>query len=309
MIEFSEVDVTPELAEQWLAHSEVNRPSRRRKVAEFARDMTAGHWMPTAESVKFNTRERMIDGKHRCLAVIASGVTVRMVIARNVEDAAQRVMDSGSARTPADTLHIEGHASAATLAAVARRVVALQRGQNVKALMTGITKSEIYDFVASHPEVKDAIEIAVRYSKLLAPMPSSTIGVAAYLIAEVNGYDVADEFFNAAAEKVGLSAGDPVLAMCNCFAEYFRLRRAMPQQGQLSVIIRCFNTRVRGRPLRQVKVYSPVRGSGEKFSGGMVPIPRVMRVVSEVENEVEAEVDAEVEAVENEVEDGIEHVT
>ena len=73
------------------------------------------------------------------------------------------------------------------------------------------------------------------------------------------------EFWIDAAEKVGLVAGDPVIALTNRFAEARRNRERMATDVQLSAIYRAWNARRAGQPLRMLKTRSP--------SGGLVPIP------------------------------------
>jgi hypothetical protein len=274
-IEYSEVDVTPELAETWLARSAVNRRPRPRKVAEYARDMVAGHWLLTAEPIKFNSADQMIDGQHRCRAIVASGVTVRMTIARNVEDTTQRVMDSGASRTAADNLQIEGQPYPGVLATLARRLVALERSPHIHQAANEVTKSEVYEFIDNHPNIKEAVEIGARYARdrgALA-LPAATVGLAAYVIAETNGFEAAEQFFAAAVEKVGLAPGDPVLAMCAAFQLYAARRQHLPAQAQLSLIVRCFNARSAGETWERARVKSP--------KGGWVPVPKVTKIAAD----------------------------
>ena len=74
------VDVTPELAESWLAGTDVCRPVLNRHVEKFAAEMTAGRWRLTHQGIAFDTEGKLIDGRHRLLAVIRSGATVPMLV-------------------------------------------------------------------------------------------------------------------------------------------------------------------------------------------------------------------------------------
>jgi hypothetical protein len=271
VIEYSEVDVTPDMAAQWLANATVNRSVRQRKVMEFASDMESNNWAMTGETIKFDRDGRLIDGQHRLHAVIRSGTTVRMGVANNVDFAAQRVMDSGAARTAADTLRIDGYDDAVTVASVARLVIGWKRGYAQTSHNDGITKSEIYDFVNSNPDIKDAARIAVTATqdRGALPLQPSIVGLAAYVIAQTNGYDMAEQFFRAAAEKVGLEPGDPVLAMCKCFHNAAIKRRTIPLRSKLAIVIRCFNARVSGMSVDVIKMSA---------NGAPLTVPKVLRV-------------------------------
>ena len=75
------VNVTPELAEFWLTQNSANRNVRREVWKAYARDMAAGAWKVTAETIKMSPAGRLLDGQHRLQAVVASGVTVPMFVA------------------------------------------------------------------------------------------------------------------------------------------------------------------------------------------------------------------------------------
>lgn len=74
------VDVTPELATSWLDGTEANRPVQERLVEKFAAEMTADRWQLTHQGIAFDVDKKLIDGRHRLLAVIRSGKTVPMLV-------------------------------------------------------------------------------------------------------------------------------------------------------------------------------------------------------------------------------------
>lgn len=262
----SVVTVTPELAKLWLEHNKVNRKVRDARVRRYAKDMSDGQWRLTGEAIKFSHDGTMIDGQHRCWAVIESGVHVPMFVISGLDGDTQGVIDSGSARTAADNLHMAGIKNANLVASIARRRISLRNFNDV-------TNSEVYDYVHKHrADLDEAVAIAHRCANKCDIVPS-VAGLAAWRIAEVHGWRVANEFFTAASEKVGLAPGDPVIAMTDWFAERRRKKvgaRHYPLEAQLSVIIRAFNYRYQNRPLRQIKASSAVA------AGTVIPIPAVV---------------------------------
>lgn len=255
------MQVTPGIAEYWLGKNHVNRNARDRVIDRFVNDMKNGKWQITGEAIKFDRTGRLIDGQHRLKAVVKSGCTVPMFVVRGLSEETQIVLDSGAARTAADNLHMIGVRNANLVASIARRRISLTD-------IDSVSNSDVFDYVQAHPEINEASRIARRYAKGCDIAPS-TVGLAAWVIAEQHGWEVAEEFFNAAAEKVGLSAGDPVLAMTAFFSEQRRNRRKLKLQSQLSVVIRAFNYRYRGEPWRTVRVNSP------GANGGVIPIPPI----------------------------------
>lgn len=253
-------DITPAMAEQWLGKNKVNRPLRNRKVMQFSRDMKNGNWRLTGEGIKFGQSGNLLDGQNRLWAVIESGCTITMFVMRGLEDDTQAVMDSGTARTASDNLGMAGYKNSTILASIARRRI-------TTTAFNDVTNSEVHDYVdANSDNAIQAAEIARKYAKRCDITPS-TVGLAAWRIAEVHDWYTAEDFFSAASEKVGLTPGDPVLAMTAFFADSKLRRRKLDLRTQLSVIVRAFNARIQGKPLRVVRIASP--------SGGVIPIPPV----------------------------------
>lgn len=257
----SVVYVTPEMAERWLGKNHVNRNIRNNRVGKYASDMANGKWQITGEAIKFDRAGSLVDGQHRLWAVVESGCTVPMFVVRGLDENTQIVLDSGSARTSADNLHMMGVKNAHLVSSIARRRISLTGFNDV-------SNSEVYDYVLEHPEIAEAARIAARYANRCDVIPS-TAGLAAWSIAEIHGWVTSEEFFHAAAEKIGLTPGDPVLAMTAFFAEQRRNRRKLTIEAQLSVIIRAFNYRYEGKQWRTVRVNSP------GANGGIIPIPDV----------------------------------
>src|SRR5688572_18700986 len=99
-----QVDMTSALAKQLLAgNAENNRNIRLGKVDQYVRDMLAGHWPITGETIKVDTNGVLIDGQHRLTAVIQAAnlnpeIRVPMLIAYNVDPSVMPVLDTGVPR-------------------------------------------------------------------------------------------------------------------------------------------------------------------------------------------------------------------
>lgn len=104
-------------------------------VAEYAKDMADGRWVAgTGDAIRFNRRGQMIDGQHRCLAVIESGVTITVTIIEGLDDEVYLVLDKGRKRTAADTI---GGKYAQARAAIAKALVSLQNGTQTGSVLGG----------------------------------------------------------------------------------------------------------------------------------------------------------------------------
>lgn len=98
------VEVTPDLARQWLAANTANRAIRRSHSAAMARLMRAGEWKLTHQGVAFAADGRLLDGQHRLHSVIEAGVSVKMLVFVGLPNDAFGALDRGLKRQLRDDL-------------------------------------------------------------------------------------------------------------------------------------------------------------------------------------------------------------
>jgi hypothetical protein len=105
--------ITPDKAVEYLKKNTANRALRPTWVKTLAFSMRRGDWRLSHQGIAFSTAGDLLDGQHRLAAVIESGVSVEMTVARGVDPAAFISMDLGAKRSVADLLHIsKGEAEA-----------------------------------------------------------------------------------------------------------------------------------------------------------------------------------------------------
>lgn len=143
-MELSIETITPKQAEKYLQFNTSNRNLRKSLVSQYARDMISGKWRLTHQGVAFNCDGTLLDGQHRLKAIVESGVTVQMLVARGVDSANQLVMDDHAKRSAGDALTLaRGERVTATEVAIVRAAVELQE----KAYATHKTKAELNELI------------------------------------------------------------------------------------------------------------------------------------------------------------------
>jgi hypothetical protein len=78
-------NVTPTQAAKWLENNKSNRPVKNWAVNKYAKDLLAGNWATNHQGIAFDNSGNLVDGQHRLLAIIKSGVSVDMVVAYGAE--------------------------------------------------------------------------------------------------------------------------------------------------------------------------------------------------------------------------------
>ena len=100
------VNVTPELARNWLNRNFFNRPVTSEIVQLYIQQIENGLWHLTHQGVAFTEQGVLLDGQHRLAAVVATGVTVPMAVFANEPEENYEFIDCGRRRSELDMLRL-----------------------------------------------------------------------------------------------------------------------------------------------------------------------------------------------------------
>lgn len=256
------VDVTPDMARDWLANKNPrNRPVRNSVVSRYARDMANGAWLTTGEAIKFTSAGELIDGQHRLRAIDLSDVTLTLLVIRGLEKAAQDVMDTGLARRASDMLAIHGGRNTTLTAAAAKLAILYYDGRlHAESASRSVTHTDIMEFVRANADFDNTCATTNNLAKHSELRPS-VFATALFICGEIDG-EAADEFFTRLSDGVNLPAGSPIMAL-RSRARELRLKKVRAQpEVLLSATIRAWNAWREGRDMAMIPLYkgsSPIR--------------------------------------------------
>jgi len=249
------IELTPELAAEWLANAATNRHPSPKSVSAMARDIAEERWTLNGESVKLNPAGQMFDGKHRCTAVVQAGRSIRTVV---VFDADEMNVDMGRPRSYGDVLTMAGYANGRNLAGLITLITGWKRGlrpgftQRVK-----FTLAERDKVLADHPEIEDAYREAARVAKdVLAPR--AVIGLCIWLFDRIDP-TVSREFLRDVATGVQLEEGNAALALRNRLQrEAHTQRRSLGDRDAAALFILAWNGYRDRRPMSKLQLPNPL---------------------------------------------------
>ncbi|WP_284252774.1 hypothetical protein [Pseudolysinimonas kribbensis] len=249
------VQLTPELAERWLGRNLGNRNLRRHKVLQYARDMREGNWQTSGQAIQFDWDGRLIDGQHRCEAVIESGVTITVLVVKGLNPQARGVIDTGAKRSGGDALRFAGYAQDPTLlAAVARLADARENGYLRTAMAANVpslSNADVIAWVEKNPRVSSALSIARRTYREINIQPS----VWTYCLYEMGKVDegAASEFAQSIADMRLDGRGDPRRVLLDIFHRAATGQRRKPDVAEaIYIVYRAWNAWARGQQLTQI---------------------------------------------------------
>jgi hypothetical protein len=99
--------ITPKIAEKYLSEANINnRKIRQSYVSVLANEMAQGRFYLTGQGISFFEDGTLADGQHRLSAIVESGQTIEIPVARGVKREAMSAYDIGAKRTVADYLHL-----------------------------------------------------------------------------------------------------------------------------------------------------------------------------------------------------------
>ena len=204
------MEITPERAEQFLAAMGKNRSPTRRNIKMLTGEMEAGSFRLTGQPLIFDVDGVMIDGQHRCIACIESGVPFWSLVVSGVPKDTFTFLDQGSVRTVGNMLSMDGKGYANV------------RGSALNYLIMYRQKGTLGEFYASRDLSRRQIAEAdndfprLEESAMMAQKVYGALGGAHGLMTALHyafaekDRDLADLFFDALASGTGLSVGDPV---------------------------------------------------------------------------------------------------
>lgn len=100
--------ITPQMAGQMLEKNIANRKVNQANVNRIASDMATGNYKVNGETIKISPNGEILDGQHRLLACVKSGMAFQTYVVYDVERETVGTIDMGKGRSVADSLNVMG---------------------------------------------------------------------------------------------------------------------------------------------------------------------------------------------------------
>jgi hypothetical protein len=206
------VDITPQIANNFLQKNAKNRKISPRHVEAIAKDMESGNWKFNGDAIRFSSNGNLVDGQHRLEGCVLSGKSFKSIVIRNIDDSAMRTIDSGKRRTYGDHLRIRGYENASAIGTtisflimIAAQTPKLQGSKHI------FTTADYDAVLEKHKDVIESVALAKstfhRSDALLA---------AIHYVATYTGYgDQADSFLQSWRDGQINYDDDPVIYIRN----------------------------------------------------------------------------------------------
>lgn len=225
-MEMNLVQVTPEIAREYLELNHRNRPLRSDNVKSLARDMRRNDWRLTGHPICFDTEGSLIDGQHRLAAVVESGKTIPFFVATGLNPEDKRVIDSGMKRRAADQLVMDGKSNGVALASAYRLLFTLEEGRPYDNSLK-VTNQELFHTAERHPGMLDSVLAVKGLSRLTFITPMN--GAVGHYLGTKKIPTTTYEFFEKLRTAANCTATDPALLLRNRMTSGYERPTRLPQ--------------------------------------------------------------------------------
>ncbi len=243
-------EVSPELARAWLERNLGNRPIRQANLRRLVAAMKSGNWRMTGDPIRFSNSGKLIDGQHRLMAIVESGLAFPCVVMRGLDDAIFDVLDSGASRSKADVLFTEYGLPVETailLSSIAS--IAYHYDSELYSFRSSVTKESIVEFVRAHPALIDSAIYTKANLVRESPCAKAIAGAFHYYASALDPH-ACERFLERFMRGIGLSADDNLLHLRNLCYSARSARRPLGTRELFGRLIKFWNSERRGKPIK-----------------------------------------------------------
>lgn len=129
-MEIKSEKITPDMAQEFLKKNISNRNVNRHRIKSYVNDMQGGRWTFNPSPIVFGEDGSLMDGQHRLIAIVESGVTIESLVMTGAPQTCKDTIDSGKPRTAGDAISIKGVPNANNVAAIASRIISFEKYKN-----------------------------------------------------------------------------------------------------------------------------------------------------------------------------------
>lgn len=255
-LEFEIREVTPQVAQAWMAKNDHNRNVKKRHKAKLTRAMELEEFRFVGDPVRFSAQGRLLDGQHRLLSIIESGKAQLLLIITGFADDDQQYMDSGAIRSAADQVGLVLQKTQPSVWASVARLIIRWDAEDLLTEELTPAPPEINLFIQEHD---DAMQRAVRAANAVysTTRGSKAVAGAAYFMAEQIDAVLAVAFWRQLATGEGLHQGMPVFALRDALLRR-RTNQRWRQPEEVAAYVRCWNSARSGSAINRLTL---TRGS------------------------------------------------
>ncbi len=193
--------ITPTLAAKYFEANVKNRPIGQEIVRKYSGIMVDGDWQFNGDTLRIDVNGRILDGQHRLLAIIDSGIAQPMLVVTGLQTSAFDTIDIGKSRTLSGFLAINGAPNSTTASGMMSHLLSYNSGGSalcdIRRLGAYKTQGSRIDYYLQHKADIDAATDFAKHNRTMCTGISKTMIAFLYYIMVAIDYKDATKFFAA----------------------------------------------------------------------------------------------------------------
>ncbi len=249
--------ITPSMADEYLKLNTQNRSVRRGLVSFLKDEILDGRWQPNGATIVFS-KDRLLDGQHRLLAVVAAKKPIRSLVVHGVPSEYFSTIDIGTPRRPADVLQMKGEKNVSKLAGAVMWVLRYHDGIMLAGKRMSATRVE--QFLDSNRTIRKSLEICLDI-KLM----NVSVAAACHFMFHKKDETLADLFINGIKTGFTRSDGDPFFGFRERMIENQASAAKLHPVYVMALMIKAWNLMRKKDKLEEPLVFKPYGKRAESF--------------------------------------------
>jgi len=253
--------VTPELAQVWLDTMLKNRRVSKMTVDDYALSIMCDEWRRTADFIKFDEDNHLVDGQHRLLGVIKAEKAQYFDVAYNLSRDVQQFLDIGRKRTVGDTLSMDAIQYPSQTSA-ALRYLNSYKGDNPNFSSESknkISNRQILELFQLHGGIERSARIIMSLN-FIRKYTRASISIACHYLMSISNSNKNDVFWDNLEKGVNLSNISPILCLRERLIDNRISKSSLPPETMGALILKSWKAFKDDKQMRVLKY-----NKGESF--------------------------------------------
>jgi len=190
-----------------------NRNTHQTRIDLLANEISNGNWMDSNDAICTDEEGVLINGYHRCKAVIQANEGIWVTMKRGMSRDAFHAMDTGKKRSVGDVLKTKGVKNSTTVARACRLLYLYEKygiqtfGEVFDPLVSNKDVLKVFD---DNPNMALSAKSIYKRQRLIRLMPPGFLAFSYYILSQKHfEYDV-NQFFDGADSGDNLPGNSPV---------------------------------------------------------------------------------------------------
>lgn len=254
---FDLITITPDLAQDLLKLNTENRPVKSNVLERYTADLKAGKFHFTGETIKISREGKLLDGQHRLLAVIATGLPMKTNLQAGLDPAIFTVLDTGSTRSIADVLALKNYKYYNNISGAAKLIHIITSGNSFGSLTSKHIRGNDAQLALVQTLDKDLLEDSCRISiesKRCKFIDQSLIIAFVYILSTRGRLKEAETFLHllSTGDGLGSTANSSIWLLRNRLIENLTSSTKLTLEAKYFLLVSCWNVFLKGRSMKRL---------------------------------------------------------